>query len=194
MSLEGEPLSIEAEALRGMYAAINRNDMPGTVLVFDPEIELIEPPEFPMGGVYRGLACVEEHLSKARASWAEGSCEPEQFLTAGDKVVVVVYVHVRLKHETEWREGRHADVFTFRNGRALEMRIFAEIEQGTGMGWGEGGRRILASLRPTVGLAFSTAFPYSCLVGFRASFGMCSLPAVQAGNINETRIPARSRS
>jgi hypothetical protein len=29
-----------------------------------------------------------------------------------------------LKHETEWREGRHAAVYTFHNGKAIEMRIF----------------------------------------------------------------------
>lgn len=33
-------------------------------------------------------------------------------------------VRVRLKHETEWREGRHAAAYTFQNGKAIEMRIF----------------------------------------------------------------------
>jgi hypothetical protein len=34
-----------------------------------------------------------------------------------------------LKHETEWREGRHAAVYTFRNGRTIEMRIFDNTRQ-----------------------------------------------------------------
>jgi hypothetical protein len=34
-----------------------------------------------------------------------------------------------LKHETEWREGRHAAVYTFRNCKATEMRIFDDKRQ-----------------------------------------------------------------
>jgi ketosteroid isomerase-like protein len=39
------------------------------------------------------------------------------------------HVRVRLKHETEWREGRIADVFTFRNGKAIQFRTFADKRQ-----------------------------------------------------------------
>jgi ketosteroid isomerase-like protein len=99
------------------------------VQAFDPRIERIEPPEFPAGGTYRGLAAVQAHVSRARETWAEGNCEPERFIVAGDKVIVFVYVRVRLKHETEWREGSIADVFTLRNGRAIEMRTFADRQQ-----------------------------------------------------------------
>jgi hypothetical protein len=44
-------------------------------------------------------------------------------------IKVLVYVRVRLKHETEWREGRQADVYTFRNGKAIQMRVFADRQQ-----------------------------------------------------------------
>lgn len=122
-------LSPEAEALKEAYAALNRNDIPAMVQIFDPEFEHIEPPEFPAGGTYHGRAAVQDHLSRAREKWAEGSCEPEQFIAAGDKIVVFVYVHVRLKQEMEWREGRLADVFTFRSGKAIEMRTFVDRQQ-----------------------------------------------------------------
>jgi uncharacterized protein len=56
-------------------------------------------------------------------------CEPERFVVAGDKIVVFIQVRVRLKGETEWREGRHASVYTFRNGRAVEQRIFDDERQ-----------------------------------------------------------------
>ena len=122
-------LSDETEALREAYAALNRNDIPAMLNVFDPQIERIEPPEYPAGGTYRGHADVEAHLSKARQTWAEGSCEPEQFIVAGDKIVVFLYVRVRLKDNTEWIEGRLADVFTFRNGKAIQMRTFDDRRQ-----------------------------------------------------------------
>ena len=122
-------LAAETEALREAYAALNRNDIPAMLKVFDPQIERIEPPEYPAGGTYRGHADVEAHLSKARATWAEGSCEPEQFIVAGDKIVVFLYVRVRLKDNTEWIDTRLADVYTFRNGKAIQMRHFPDRRQ-----------------------------------------------------------------
>ena len=122
-------LSAEAETLRETYAALNRNDIPAAVQALDPQIEWIEPTAYTGGGTYHGRAQVEAHLAQARARWAEGSCETERFLVAGDKVIVFIHVHVRLKDETEWREGRHADVYTFREGKAVQMRIFDDIQE-----------------------------------------------------------------
>ncbi len=48
---------------------------------------------------------------------------------AGDKVIVFVHVRVRLKHNMEWHEGRLADVYTFRHGKAIQMRAFADRRQ-----------------------------------------------------------------
>jgi ketosteroid isomerase-like protein len=122
-------LEAETQALREAYAALNRNDIPAFVQVFDPQIERIEPADFPQGGTYHGLAAVTAHLSKARGTWAEGSCEPQRFIVAGDRIIVLIDVRVRLKTETEWREGRIADVYTFRNGKAIEFRTFADERQ-----------------------------------------------------------------
>jgi len=122
-------LDDETEALRQAYAALNRNDISAMIKAFNPEIEWVELIEYPAGGTYRGLADVTTHLSEARGSWAEGRCEPEWLIVAGDKIVVFVHVRARLKHETEWREGRLADVYTFQNGKVIHVRIFADRRQ-----------------------------------------------------------------
>jgi ketosteroid isomerase-like protein len=83
-------LAAETEALRETYAALNRNDIEATVKASDPRIAWIEPAEYPGGGTYHGHAAVKAHLSRARGTWAEGSCEPERFLVAGDKVIVFI--------------------------------------------------------------------------------------------------------
>ena len=119
--------AVETQALKDAYAALNRNDIPAMFQAFDPQIEVIE--HFPGGGTYHGHAAVFEHFSGARETWSEGSCEPEQFIVAGDKIIVFVNVRVRLKKEVEWREGRLADVFTFHNGKATQMRTFADRQQ-----------------------------------------------------------------
>ena len=119
-------LGAEAESIRQAYAALNRNDIDGFVKDFDPEIERIEPPDFPSGGTYHGLEAVKAHITKGRSTWAEGSCEPTGFVTAGDKVVVLLQIHVRLNGRTDWSDGRIADVFTFRNGKVVQFRTFGE--------------------------------------------------------------------
>jgi ketosteroid isomerase-like protein len=118
----------ETRALREAYAALNRNDVPAMLEAFDPQIEWTEPPGY-ADGTFRGHAAVREHLSRARDTWAEGGCEPERFLVAGDKIVVLIHVRVRLKHATEWIEGRHASVYTFRDGKATQMRLFDDTRE-----------------------------------------------------------------
>jgi ketosteroid isomerase-like protein len=77
-------LAAETQALREVYAALNRNDIPATIQAFDPQIEWTEPAEYPIGGTYHGLAAVEAHFSQSREMWVEGSCEPERFLVASE--------------------------------------------------------------------------------------------------------------
>ncbi len=125
------PSSAHEESLRAAYAALNRNDVAGFIAAFDAEIERIEPSDFPQGGTYRGLEAVRAHVEKGRGTWAEGSCEPLRFIVAppselGERVIVLAQVRVRLKHETEWRIGRIADAYTFRNGKAVQFRTFAD--------------------------------------------------------------------
>lgn len=93
---------------------------------FDPEIVRIEPEGFPTAGTYRGISEVQAHIAKGRGTWAEGTCEPEAFLEHGNKVVVYVFVRVRLKNSTKWGEGRFADGFVFRNGKIFQYRSFRE--------------------------------------------------------------------
>lgn len=119
----------EIDALKRTYDALNRNDIPAAVAAFDPEIVWIEPAGYLSGRTYRGLAAVEALFAQARGSWAEGRCEATRFIPAGDKVVVFIHVRVRLKHETAWREGEHAAVYTFRGGKAVEQRIFKDKRQ-----------------------------------------------------------------
>ncbi|MEO6392274.1 MAG: nuclear transport factor 2 family protein [Pyrinomonadaceae bacterium] len=122
-------MAAETQALREAYAALNRNDVSGFVESFDPEIERIEPDDFPGGGTYHGIDAVKAHVAKGRSTWAEGSCEPERFLIAGNKIVVFLVIRVRLKDRSEFLDGSVADVYAFRNGKAIQFRTFANEQQ-----------------------------------------------------------------
>ena len=117
-------IAAETAAIKHVYSALNRNDIPALLQVFDPGIEWSEPDNYPVDGTWRGHSEVLAHFAKGRATWAEGSCEPEEFVAAGDRVVVFVHVRVRLEGHTEWAEGDVGDVFTFRGGKIVAGRSF----------------------------------------------------------------------
>ena len=119
-------MSTEVEALEQFFAAINRNDMQAIAGFFDPQVVRVEPEGFPTSGTYRGLAAVQEHVARGRATWAEGTCKPEKFLVNGDKVVVYLHARVRLKDSADWVDGRFADGFVFRDGKITHYRSFGE--------------------------------------------------------------------
>jgi ketosteroid isomerase-like protein len=116
-------------ALRDAYAAFNRGDMDAAVVSLDENIEWIEPKEFPGGRAYHGRESAKQYLAQSRAAWAEVSSEPEQFIPAGNRIVVLVHARVRAKGSSEWQDVRLADVYTFQGGKAIQMRAFANRDE-----------------------------------------------------------------
>ena len=116
-------------ALRAAYAAFNRADFDAAVAPLDSQIEWSEPAEFPGGGSYHGREAVKGYLRQSRAGWAEGSSEPERFITAGNRIVVFVYARFRKKGSNEWQVVRLADVYTVRGGKIVQMKAFSDRQQ-----------------------------------------------------------------
>jgi ketosteroid isomerase-like protein len=116
-------------ALRAAYAAFNRGDIDAALAPMDASIEWSEPAEFPGGGAYHGREGVRRYLTQSRAGWAEGSSEPERFITAGNRVIVFVHARIRPQGSNEWSDVRLADVYTVRDGKAVQMRAFADRQE-----------------------------------------------------------------
>ena len=114
--------------LRDAYAAFNRGNIDAAVQGFDARIEWIEPAEFPGGGVYHGRDGVKHYLTQSRAL-TKGSSEPEQFIPAGNRIVVLVHARVRPKGSSDWQDVRLADVYTIRGGKIVQMRAFADRQE-----------------------------------------------------------------
>jgi ketosteroid isomerase-like protein len=115
--------------LRAAYAAFNRGDIDAAVQSLDPDIDWTEPTEFPGGGSYHGRDGARKYLTNSRASVAEVISEPEQFIPAGDRIVVFVYARVRPKDSATWQEVRLADVYLFRDLIPIQMHAFANRQQ-----------------------------------------------------------------
>lgn len=115
--------------LRAAYAAFNRGDFDAAVAALDPKIQWSEPLEFPGGATYHGSEAVKRYLMKSRAGWADGSSEPEQFIVAGDRIVVFVCARFHRRDSNEWQEVRLADVYSVRKGRMMQMKAFADRQE-----------------------------------------------------------------
>jgi ketosteroid isomerase-like protein len=68
----------------------------------------------------------------SRAAWAEAISKPERFIPKGNRIIVFVFVHarVRVKESKEWQDVRLADVYTVRGGKIVEMRAFTDRQEG----------------------------------------------------------------
>jgi uncharacterized protein len=121
-------MAVEIEAIKELYAAINRNDIAAISKLLADDVVRVEPEGFPSSGTYRGPKELCEHIQKGRDTWAEGTCTPEKFFTGENKVVVEVVIKVRLK-TNQIAEGRIADGFAFRNGKITEMNSYTSSKQ-----------------------------------------------------------------
>jgi ketosteroid isomerase-like protein len=114
----------DIELVLAAYAAFARGDIDAAVRNLHPDVEWIEPDEFPGGGRYVGPAAVAGYLGAARAQWAELHSQPTA-RRDGDRIVVVHRVNGRLLDGTEV-DNAVADVFTVEAGLVTHMQAFAD--------------------------------------------------------------------
>ena len=77
--------------IKGIYAAFGRGDVPAAIAAMSPEIEWNEAENFPYadGNPYVGPeAILGGVFARLASEWDGFRVEPEQFLDAGDTVVV----------------------------------------------------------------------------------------------------------
>ena len=97
--------------------------------LLDEEIELdarryAELPGAALAG--RGREVVERFCREFWGTWAEYSANPEEFIDAGDHVVVEVRERGEGKGSGVPFERTHIQVWTLRNKRLVRWRLFAD--------------------------------------------------------------------
>jgi len=110
--------SQNVEIVKKGYAAFAAGDLETALSTLDDNIEWVVPGQSKLGGTYRGKAEVTEFLGKlAEKSFTTA---PSRFL-ADDDVVVV------LTQTTAGGESAPAaDVYTFRDGKAVKAQNFGD--------------------------------------------------------------------
>lgn len=119
----------DIEAIKNIYSGINRNDIESVLKLFDSNVVRVEFEDLPTGGTYRGHHDLKHHIAKGRNTWAEGKCDPVDFVVAGNKAVVTVHVKVRLKGDLNWIDAHTTDGFSLKDGRVTEFHSFTTKEK-----------------------------------------------------------------
>jgi ketosteroid isomerase-like protein len=117
------------EVITRMYSAWNSGDMDALSDVFDPEVE-VRPAfsTFLASTVYRGHDGVAAWYADTFEPWAEMTAEPQRFVGAGERTVVVVGLNARVSGGKVDLEGEIAHVVTFRDAKIVKLDGYDQPE------------------------------------------------------------------
>jgi uncharacterized protein len=93
---------------------------------FDPEIVMVESETLPGAASARGLDGVRRYIESFSSYWEEIRFEPQEFIDAGDRVVVVARLVGRGRKSGVDVRRTWAYVWTLRGGRALRMEGYTD--------------------------------------------------------------------
>jgi ketosteroid isomerase-like protein len=110
------------------YAAIARRDFDAVLDFLDPDIESHNPPEVPEAGVHRGREAVLRDWSQMDELFEDFSMEVDEFIEAGDELVVFLRYRARARGSAAIVEAQMAHVLTIRDGKAVCVRQFLNRE------------------------------------------------------------------
>ena len=108
--------------MRQGYDAFNRGDIDAVMDLLDPEIEWQEPDVgiSPVRGTHHGpQAVANDVFGSVPEHWDEFQAVAEEFLDAGDRVVVLGHFRVRGKATGKTVDAPFAHVWTLRDGKAV---------------------------------------------------------------------------
>ena len=117
----------DLQTVREGYEAFSRKDIPGVLERFDPQIEWTEPGGGGApAGTFRGPGAIAEGVfSLIPPMFDEFNPDPEQFIDAGDHVVVVGRFRGRSKRGVVL-DAPFVHVWTMRNGKAAWFTNYVE--------------------------------------------------------------------
>jgi uncharacterized protein len=117
------------EALRNGYRAFNRGDLEAVVALCDPDVEYDLSRRTFDPGVYRGHEGLRENFSLMAEQWTTIRQEPQDFIVAGDSVVVPIrFVGVGKQSGVE-TTANAAHVWKFRSGKVVRQTTFQTLDE-----------------------------------------------------------------
>jgi ketosteroid isomerase-like protein len=114
--------SSNTETVAGVYEAFARGDVEAVMAAMDPEVAWVTPPTLPWSrGRYHGRDGLAEYFDGFLTALADARVEPEEFLDAGERIVVLGHERARGAESGRRFAARFAHVWTVIDGRVARM-------------------------------------------------------------------------
>jgi ketosteroid isomerase-like protein len=112
------------ETVRRIYAGWHQHGLWAASGDLDPAVEWVNPDDAVETGTHSGVDAFERAWSKVADSFEEVRFDHDEFLDAGDDVVLVTTMRARGRGSGVDVADPQAHVWTFRGGSAVRMRWF----------------------------------------------------------------------
>jgi ketosteroid isomerase-like protein len=112
------------ERLRAAYEAFKSQDIPTVMAAFDEQIEWVVPDSIPFGGTFHGHEGVGQFFGQLPQYFQELHVDPEEFIDAGDVVVVPVHLHGTGSGGS--LESKSLHLWRMRDGKAVSFQEYPD--------------------------------------------------------------------
>jgi len=116
------------EIVQRSYASFSRGDLDAVLADLDPAIEWHQAQGLPHGGLYHGVDEVRRNIFQPLEAewWSEFTADPDEFLDAGDQVVVLGRYRGTAQGSGKALDVPFVHVWTLREARATRFRQFLD--------------------------------------------------------------------
>ena len=109
------------EIVRQVYDRWARGDFRAGTELFDPWVVLVLRPEFPDAGAYLGPEKISGYMRRFLEGWDHAVIEGEEFIAAGESVVVRVHQQASGIKSGVPVDMRYFQVWTLRGGAVIRI-------------------------------------------------------------------------
>jgi ketosteroid isomerase-like protein len=119
--------AIVGRLVRLGFEAANRGDYAVAFAVYDPDMELIPPPDLVGLGdeaSYRGVETRVKYERNWRAEWGDFRYEPDELRDLGDRLLVIGHIKSSGVSSGAAIDSDFANLFTLSAGRVIREQVF----------------------------------------------------------------------
>lgn len=113
------------DLIRRGYEAYARGDFPAVFALLHPEVEIYQTGLLPWGGTYRGHEQAREFFRRLN-EYTEGRPEPEEFIAAGDEVVVIGRLRGRARASGRSYDLRIAHLWSIKGQQVVRFAAYID--------------------------------------------------------------------
>ena len=115
------------DGVRAVYDAFATGDIAGVLGFLSADIEWTEAEGFPYAGTYKGPnAVLEGVFMKLGGEWDGYAAVPDEFIDAGDTVVVLGTYSGKYKTTGKSFQAKFAHVWSLRSGKAVRFLQYTD--------------------------------------------------------------------